>query len=97
MSTFDLDRLTVEERIQLVQEIWDSITPEVEQLPITEAQRNELDRRLLALDAKPTNVILWEEVEARAVARYTKGHSGEFLTSGSSELIYFNHSTHMKN
>ncbi len=65
-------RLSVEERIQLAQEIWDSLAPSVEQHPLSDAQRNELDRRLANLDADPTNVIPWEEVEARAHARFQK-------------------------
>jgi putative addiction module component (TIGR02574 family) len=72
MTTLGLDRLSIEERIQLVQEIWDSISLEAEQLPLTEAKRNELDRRLASLEANPTNVVPWEEVEARALARFRK-------------------------
>jgi putative addiction module component (TIGR02574 family) len=72
MTSLGIDRLSVAERLQLVQEIWDSVAPSVEQLPLTQAQRDELDRRLAALEANPTNVIPWEEVEARALARFRK-------------------------
>ena len=72
LSTLGIDRLSVSERIQLVQEIWDSLVPSAEELPLTEAQRQELDRRLAALQADPDNVIPWEEVEARALARFQK-------------------------
>ena len=67
-----IDRLNIAERLQLVQEIWDSIAPSVEQLALTQPQRDELDRRLAALEANPTNVIPWEEVETRALARFGK-------------------------
>jgi putative addiction module component (TIGR02574 family) len=66
MTSLGLERLSVAERLQLVQEIWDSIGPSVEQLPLTPAQRKELDRRLAALQADPANVIPCDEVEARA-------------------------------
>ena len=71
VETLGIDRLSVTERLQLVQEIWDNIAPAVEQLPLTQADRDELDRRLAALEADPTNIIPWEEVEAgaRAVAQ----------------------------
>jgi putative addiction module component (TIGR02574 family) len=69
LSTLGIDRLSVAERLQLVGEIWDSIAPALEQLPLTEAQRQELDRRLAALEANPGNVVPWEEVEARALLR----------------------------
>jgi putative addiction module component (TIGR02574 family) len=72
LSALGIDRLSVPQRLQLVEEIWDSIAPAGEQLPLTEAQRNELDRRLAALQAEPANVIPWEEVEARALARFQK-------------------------
>ena len=72
LASFGIDRLSVEERIQLVQEIWDSLVPSAEQLPLTDAQRDELDRRLAALQGDPTNVVPWEEVEARARARFQK-------------------------
>jgi putative addiction module component (TIGR02574 family) len=72
MTSLGIDRLSVAERLRLVQEIWDSIAPAVEQLPLTQAQRDELDRRLAALESNPDNVIPWEEVEARALTRFRK-------------------------
>ena len=38
--------LTLEERLKLVEDIWDSIAAEQEALPLTSEQRQELDRRL---------------------------------------------------
>jgi putative addiction module component (TIGR02574 family) len=69
MKDLGIDTLSVEDRLALVQEIWDSIATTPDQLPLTEAQRCELERRLAAHDADPTNVIPWEEVKARALAR----------------------------
>ena len=60
-----------DKRILLVEEIWDSIAQEVENSPVTDAQRAELDRRLAALEADPHNVVSLEEVEARARARFS--------------------------
>ena len=40
--------LSVEERIRLVEDIWDSIAEDQGALPLTDAQREELDRRLEA-------------------------------------------------
>ena len=48
------------------------IVPQDEVRSAQEAQRDELDRRLAALDTDPTNVIPWEDVEARARARFGK-------------------------
>jgi putative addiction module component (TIGR02574 family) len=43
-----LRQLSVDERIQLVEDLWDSIAADQSALPITPDQRVELDRRLNA-------------------------------------------------
>jgi putative addiction module component (TIGR02574 family) len=45
-----LKELTVEERIKLVEDLWDSIAAERHALPLTDEQKAELDRRLDAYD-----------------------------------------------
>ena len=69
LQALGIDRLSVAERIALVQEIWDSIAAEAEQAPLTEAQGKEVDRRLAVHRAKPQAAIPWEQVEAEALAR----------------------------
>jgi putative addiction module component (TIGR02574 family) len=69
MKDLGIDRLSPEEKLALVQEIWDSLAEEVEHFPITEAQRQELERRVAAYEAAPEDVIPWEEVKARALRR----------------------------
>lgn len=41
-----LSKLPVEERIKLVEELWDSIASDQKALPLTNEQKAELDRRL---------------------------------------------------
>jgi putative addiction module component (TIGR02574 family) len=43
-----LQQLTVDERIKLVEDLWDSIAADQGALPITADQKTELDRRLNA-------------------------------------------------
>jgi putative addiction module component (TIGR02574 family) len=43
--------LSVEQRIRLVEELWDSIAADHATLPLTDEQRAELDRRLDAFEA----------------------------------------------
>jgi putative addiction module component (TIGR02574 family) len=69
MKDLGIDQMNLEERLALVQEIWDSIAAEAEQRPLTEAQQRELERRLAAHAADPSKVIPWEEVKAKALAR----------------------------
>lgn len=45
-----VQNLSLEERLKLVEDIWDSIAAEQERLPLTTDQREELDRRLDALE-----------------------------------------------
>lgn len=65
MKDLGIDRLSVPDRITLVQEIWDSIAADPESVPLTERLKLELDRRLADLDANPDNVLTWEEIQAR--------------------------------
>jgi len=61
MSTrIDIHHLTVEERLALLGEIWDSLRPE--DLPLTRDQRAELDRRLDDLETDPNPGIPWDTV-----------------------------------
>jgi putative addiction module component (TIGR02574 family) len=69
MQALGIDKLSIPERMRLVQEIWDSIAAEVEASPLTESQRQEVDRRLAAHRANPQAAIPWEQVEAEALAR----------------------------
>jgi putative addiction module component (TIGR02574 family) len=45
-----LRELPVEERIKLVEDLWDSIAEDRKALPVTLEQRAELDRRLAAYE-----------------------------------------------
>ena len=45
-----LRELPVEERIKLVEDLWDSIAADKKALPVTPEQRAELDRRLDAYE-----------------------------------------------
>lgn len=69
LKSLGIDRLSVAERILLVEEIWDSIAEEPEQPPLTEAQKQDLQRRLAAYKANPKAGSSWEEVKARVRER----------------------------
>lgn len=69
LPQLDIDRLSAEERIQLAEELWDSLLDKPEQIPLTPAQEEELDRRLQAYrqDREPGEP--WRE----ALAKIGKG------------------------
>ncbi len=59
----DILQLSVAERIQLVEDIWDSIAIIPEAVPLTEEQKAELDRRLQAYQANSNEGISWNELK----------------------------------
>jgi putative addiction module component (TIGR02574 family) len=54
----------------LVEDLWDSIAADPEALSLTDAQREELDRRLADHDADPSSAVSWEEVRRRLYQKY---------------------------
>jgi putative addiction module component (TIGR02574 family) len=61
----DIASLTPEERLSLLEELWDSLAATPHEVPLTEGQRAELDRRLDDLDREGPLGIPWEEVLSR--------------------------------
>ena len=69
MGTIDIANLSAEERLRLLEELWDSLSATPEAVPLTNAQREELDRRLDELDRDGPLGIPWEEVLRRIRSR----------------------------
>jgi putative addiction module component (TIGR02574 family) len=68
MSTLILQgiqQLSVAERIQLVEDIWDSIATAPETLGLTDSQQKELDNRLMAYQQDSSAGSSWAEVKVR--------------------------------
>lgn len=61
--------LTVAERLQLLEEVWDSLTESPEVIPVTDAQRKELARRRRAHARHPGATKSWAEVRTRLARR----------------------------
>ena len=64
LDRLNIRDLSIEERIQLVGEIWDSIADE-EKTELTEAQIKEADRRMKLYRSDPSRSIPWDEVKNR--------------------------------
>jgi len=65
ISMSEILKLSVSERIQLVEDIWDSIAADPGTLPLTEEQRAELDERIDEAEANPGQGRPWSEVRDR--------------------------------
>lgn len=61
-SALNIHDLTPEERLRLIEELWDSLTEKPEAVPLTDAQREELDRRLDDLERSSPAGIPWDDV-----------------------------------
>jgi putative addiction module component (TIGR02574 family) len=61
--------LNLDDRIRLVQAIWDEIAADQAQLGLTDAQLRELENRLRDDDANPTDGIPWEVIRKEARMR----------------------------
>lgn len=58
-------QLSVSERLQIVEDIWDSIASEANDLPLSVELRAELDRRLEEFEDNPDEGISWAELKGR--------------------------------
>lgn len=69
VKSLGIDRLNVDERLALVEEIWATICADAKTFPLSDAQRAELDRRVADDDAFPDDVVPWDEVKASVRSR----------------------------
>lgn len=64
MQALGIDRLNAEDRLRLLEEIWDSLSLP-DELPIPDSHKAELERRIAAAEADPGGGSSWEEVKER--------------------------------
>ena len=64
-----IDRLSIEERIQVAEAIWNNVIHDVAAAPISDWQRAKLERRLADSVANPDAVRPWHDVEVDALTR----------------------------
>ncbi len=63
MQVSEILQLSVAERLQIVEDIWDSISNFPESLPLSEAEKIELDKRLENYQKSPDKGIEWETLK----------------------------------
>ena len=69
IESLGIDQRNVENRLTLVEEIWESIAADPEALLLTHPQRDDLDRRIAEHEASPESVVAWAQVKAAALQR----------------------------
>lgn len=61
----DILELDVSERLQIVEEIWDSIAADAAEVPISDELKRELDRRSDAYEKAPGEGVSFDELNER--------------------------------
>ena len=67
LTSLGIDRLSFDERLTLLDDLWDSIAAEPQMIPVTDVQKEDLQRRLDAIAADPTRGSTWGEVKTRLI------------------------------
>ena len=61
----DIGRLSLDERLRLVERLWESLAEAPQSIPMTPPQRAELDRRLDSIDRDGAMGIPWDDMVTR--------------------------------
>ena len=69
MILAEIKKLNLAERIQLVEDIWDSIAIDAEPLPLSPEEQEILDERLAELNASSQSGSTWKEAKKRIESR----------------------------
>jgi putative addiction module component (TIGR02574 family) len=62
-----IEDLSTSEKIELIDLLWESL--DMDDLPLTEDQRRELDDRIERHEQNPSDVIPWEQVKANLLKK----------------------------
>ncbi len=69
LESLGIDRLSVAERIELAEAIFESVATEGADFALTAEQEQDLQRRVAAYEADPKAVSSWDDVKARLQAQ----------------------------
>ncbi|MCL5281766.1 MAG: addiction module protein [Planctomycetes bacterium] len=65
----EITRLTIPEKILLLEDLWDSIAAEESSVPMPQSHREELDRRLAEYENNPGRLLTLDDLRGRIEAR----------------------------
>jgi putative addiction module component (TIGR02574 family) len=69
ISVPEIQKLSIPERLELLEHIWESLTADNAVPDLTNAQKLEIDRRIAAYDADPSSGRPWAEARERLMRR----------------------------
>jgi putative addiction module component (TIGR02574 family) len=64
----ELQKLSAADKFALAVELWDELSSNPDEIPVTEEQLNELDRRFEEYRQDPDKVVTWEDAKARILS-----------------------------
>jgi putative addiction module component (TIGR02574 family) len=62
--------LSPDEKLNIIDALWESLSQSPDLIPIHDWQKRELDRRQAEYDANPVPFLTWEEVQANILAKH---------------------------
>jgi putative addiction module component (TIGR02574 family) len=65
----EVESWPIDDRIRLVQDVWDGLADQGYERELTDEMKAELDRRIEEMDHNPGAGVPWEEVKARVLGR----------------------------
>ncbi len=68
----EVETWPIDDRIRLVEDVWDRLVDQGYEPELTEEMKAELDRRVEEMDRNPGSGVPWEEVKARVLGRLRK-------------------------
>lgn len=71
--SFDFSHLTPAERIQLAEDLWDSLVPDADALPVPPEHLAELERRLGDPDEVADNGVSWDDLRETLLQNLQRG------------------------
>jgi putative addiction module component (TIGR02574 family) len=85
-ATLEIAQLSLEEKLELLDRLWESLGRDPETLPLTMSQREELDRRLDELEDEGPTGLSWDEVVAQRFSSSRTVHAGEKMAAALENL-----------
>jgi len=65
---FDIDQLTIGERLELIERLWESLRGRPEWVPMSQQEQELIAARRAAHRSNPSAAVLWESVRAELEA-----------------------------
>lgn len=69
----EVNRMTAAEKLLLVSELWDDLAAHPSDVPVPREKIAELDRRMEAYRADPSQVTSWDSIQQRILGRSLGG------------------------